>query len=141
MGDVQIKIGHQEQADKPIILRSSGVLICGNFTYRGPKKNQFRATYERILELVPVGRGALLDISQYQYWDAVRIYDDLVVARWVKSVGAKRLEKLAMETEVFLLLEPLRAEFRRAVGRRWRKIVRNSGPLDSGAPKQAWQIL
>lgn len=141
MRDVQIKIGHQEQADKPIILRSSGVLICGNFAYRGPKKNQFRATYVRLLELVPAGHSELLDISQYQYWDAVRIYDELVVAQWAKSVGAKRLEKLAVETAVFLLLEPLRAEFKRAVGRRWSKIVRNSGPLDSGVPKQAWQIL
>lgn len=142
MRRVQIKVGHENQADKPVILRPSGVLACGRFLYRGPLQAEFRAIHNKILELVPVrGDCELLDVSHYQYWDAVRIYDELVAARWARSIGAKRLEKLAIETAVFLLLEPVRAEFRRAVGRRWKRIFLAWDQDDPNRPRYGWQIL
>lgn len=142
MRGIQIKVGHERQADKSIILRPSGVLACGSFLYRGPMKSEFSAIHGKLLDLVPASRECeILDVSHYQYWDAVRIYEELVAANWARSIGAKRLEKLAIETTVFLLLEPVRAEFKRAVGRRWKKVFLAWDQDDPNRPRYGWQIL
>ena len=86
-------------------------------------------------------KHGIVDISGYKYWDAMRIYQDYVVAHWCKSVSAVRLEKFACETEVVLMLAEIRSEFKRAVRLRWRKELRKCDPNDENTPRQGWQIL
>lgn len=138
----RIKIGHQKQADKPVYLLATGVVQCGNFCYKGRYKSKFKSIFGRICELVDIKRiTEEIDVSGYKYWDAVRIYDEYVVERWVSSVSARRLEKFANETEVFMLLEDIKVEFKRALALRWRRVFKKSDPKDPNTPKQAWKLL
>ncbi|MEW5948299.1 MAG: hypothetical protein AB1711_02660 [Thermodesulfobacteriota bacterium] len=142
MSNTRIKIGHQEQADKDIYLLHTGAILCGRFRYEGRFKKQFREVYRRIVDLAH-GRPSdgVLDISMYQHWDAISIYNEYIAANWKKSVSAQRMLRFANETEVGLLLNPIKAEFKRAVGLRWKRQFQKSDPLDPNTPKMAWQIL
>jgi hypothetical protein len=142
MAKINIKVGHQEQAAKPIYLLPNGAIQCGIFLYEGRYKKKFKAIYERILSLAPCKpRGGVIDVSQHHYWDAIRIYHEYVVVKWVKSVSAKQIERFANETEVFIMLEDIRTEFKRAVGLKWQKEFKKASPNDPNRPRQAWQIL
>jgi hypothetical protein len=142
MTKINIKVGHQKQADKPIYLLPTGAIQCGRFLYEGRYKKKFKAVYERILSLAPCKpRDGVIDVSQYHYWDAIRIYHEYVVVKWVKSVSAKQIEQFANETEVFRMLEDIRTEFKRAVGLKWQKEFKKANPNDPNRPRQAWQIL
>jgi hypothetical protein len=85
--------------------------------------------------------NGILDVSTYRYWDAPRIYDEYVIPRWCRSVSATRLEKFACETQIVAMLRVLQAEFKRAVGLRWKKEFQNRCTDDANTPWQAWQIL
>ena len=142
MTKINIKVGHQEQADKPIYLLATGAIQCGRFRYEGRYKKKFKAIHERILSLAPCKpRDGVIDVSQYHYWDAIRIYHDHVVTKWLKSVSAKKIERFANETEIVILLEDIRAEFKRAIGLKWQREFKKAGPNDPSRPCQAWQIL
>lgn len=142
MEKTTIKVGHQQQADKPIYLLSNGIIECGKFRYDGRYKKKFKTIHDRILNLaIGKPRDGVLDVSHYQYWDAIRIYHDYVAAKWIKTVSAKRIERFAIETEVFLLLEGVREEFKRAVGLRWKKDFKKADLDDPNTPRQGWQIL
>jgi len=139
---IKIKVGQQEQADKPIYLLSTGVVECGKFRYRGRHKQKFKAIFNRIYSLAHTKpKDGVLDISGYKYWNAVRIYEEYVVRRWCKSVSAIQLEKFASETEIVLMLAEIKSEFKRAVGLRWKKEFRKRDPNDEQTPWHAWQIL
>jgi hypothetical protein len=138
----KIKIGHQEQADKPIYLLSTGAIQCGRFRYEGRHKKKFKAIYDRIASLAHrAPKDGVLDVSQSKYWDAVRIYHEYVVVKWCKSVSATRIERFANETEIVVMLESVKSEFQRAVGLRWKREFRKLDPTDVDTPRQAWQIL
>ena len=142
MKKAKIKVGHQQQADKPIYLLHNGTLVCGSFEYKGRYKKRFTQIYEHIVSLnVGKVRNGVLDVSHFQYWNAIRIYHEYVAVKWIKTVSAVRLEEFASETEVFLLLEEVREEFKRAVGLKWKKVRKNSGPSDPKWPSKGWQIL
>jgi hypothetical protein len=133
----KIKIAHQGQADKPIYLLANGSVECGKFKYAGRYKEEFKLIFLKIYDLVPGEQ----DVSNYKYWDAIKIYDNFVVANWLESVDAEQIEKFAIETEIRIMLERIRAEFKLALGARWKRIFKNSDPNDPETPKQAWQIL
>ena len=142
MTSIRIKVGHQEQADEPIYLLHTGAILCGRFRYEGRYKREFKAVHERILSLAGVGpRDGIIDVSHCQYWNAIRIYQDHVVTKWLKAVSAERIERFAAETEVYILLEDVRAEFKRAVGLRWKKQFMKADLDDPNTPREAWQIL
>lgn len=139
---IRILVGHQKQADKPIYLLATGAILCGRFRYEGRDKKDFKELHEKILSLTRIRpQHDVLDVSHYQYWDAVRIYHEYMAAQWRRSIGAKKMEQFAIETEVFMLLEPVRAEFKRAVGAKWRKQFMNADLSDPNVPRKAWQIL
>lgn len=138
----KIKIAHQQQANKPIFLWRTGTLECGNFRYDGRYKKRFRLLFERIIELTnPKPKDDVLDVSEYKYWDAIQIYEEYILARWVKSISAKKVEQLAVEAQVALLVEDIKQEFKRAVALKWKRIFHISDPNNADTPKQAWQIL
>jgi hypothetical protein len=138
----KIKVGQQKQADKPIYLLHTGAVECGRFRYEGSCKRKFRSIFNRICLLAHTKpKDGVLDISDYKYWDAMRIYDDHVVAHWCKSVSAVRLEKFASETEIVLMLAEIKSEFKRAVGLRWKREFKKYDPNDENIPREAWQIL
>jgi len=75
----KIKIGHQDQADKPIYLLPTGAIQCGRFRYEGRYKKKFKAIYDRIACLAHgTPKNRMLDVSQAKYWDALRIYHEYV---------------------------------------------------------------
>ena len=72
MSKIIIKIGHQEQANKPIFLLPSGAVECGNFKYDGRYKDNFKAIYKKILDLAySKPRDGVVDVSNYKYWNAI----------------------------------------------------------------------
>jgi hypothetical protein len=142
MRKVVIKIGHQPQADKPVYLHPTGVVECGNFKYKGRHKKRFKEIYGRIKCLgYKKPRDGIIDVSHCEYWNATRIWYDYVVVKWIKTVSAGRIEKFAIETEIFLLREEIRIEFERAVENKWRMLIRSMDTNNRHWPKKAWQIL
>ena len=138
----RIKIGQQEQAGKPIYLLRTGAVECGNFRYEGRYRKKFKSIFEKIYSLAHTKpKDGVLDVSGYLYWDAMRSYDDYVVARWCKSVSATRSEKFACETQIVLLLRVIQSEFKRAVGLRWKREFQRRNTDDESTLWQAWQIL
>jgi hypothetical protein len=138
----KIKIAHQQQANKPIYLLQTGAIECGNFRYDGRYKKRFKLLFEEITGLAYTKlKDGVLDVSQYKYWDAIRIYDDYILPKWLKSISAKKVEELAAETQVVLMLEDINHEFNRAVALKWRRIFHQSDPNNANTPKLAWQIL
>lgn len=139
--DIKIKIGVQKQANKPIFLHKNGVVVCGNFTYKGRYKKKFREYYYFIKSHAnSKAKKGVLDVSGYKYWDALSIYD-YVAMRWHRSISLRPLEKLANETEIRMRVEVIRKEFVRAARLKWLRIFRNSDPSDPHTPKMVWQIL
>jgi hypothetical protein len=142
MTKIKIKVGHQEQADKPIYLLPTGAIQCGRFRYEGRCKRRFKAIHERILSLASDNHpDGVVDVSQYHFWDAIRIYHDYVVSKWLKSVSAEQIERFANETEVVMMLKEIQAEFKRAILLRLQRELRRADPEDPNRPRQAWQIL
>jgi hypothetical protein len=138
----KIKIAHQQQADKPIFLLRTGTIECGHFRYDGRSKKTFRLLFERITELAAtIPKDGVLDVSQYKHRDAIQIYEEFILAKWVKSISARKLEQLAAEAQVALLVEDIKHEFKRAVALKWKRIFQKSDPNNPDTPKQAWQIL
>ena len=83
----------------------------------------------------------ILDVSDFQYWDALNIFEEHIAKPWNKSVSAEQLERLSIETQVFLMLEPVREMFKKAVRKRWRRISKSYSVDDPNRPGQGWQIL
>ena len=138
----KIKVGRQNQAGKPIFLLPTGVLECGKFRYEGRCKKQFRSLFSKIHSLAHTRpRDGILDVSTYRYWDAPRIYNEYVVPRWCRSVSATRLEKFACETQIIEMLRVIQAEFKRAVGLRWKKEFQKRGSDGANTLGRGWQIL
>lgn len=138
----RIKISYQQQANKPIYLLATGVIECGNFKYSGRCKDEFKSFFVRICDLVHDRHGIdEYDVSEYQYWNAIKIYNDYIVVHWHESISAKQVQKFANETEVVMIIEKIKCEFKRAVGLRWKRIFKKSDPNDPRTPTQAWQIL
>jgi hypothetical protein len=138
----RIKIGHQKQADKDIYLLHTGAILCGRFRYEGRFKKKFRDVYLRITDLAhSKPSDGVLDVSMYKHWDAIEIYNEYIVTNWKKTVSAQTILRFANETEVVFLLDPIKSEFKRALGLRWKRQFRNSDPLDPKTPRMAWQIL
>jgi hypothetical protein len=138
----RIKIGHQGQADMPIHLLPSGKIVCGAYKYSGVKVREFRGVFETIASKVDFAAPSdELDVSNYTFWNAMDIYEQHIARPWKKSISARKMERLAVETEVFLMLEPIRAEFRRAVAAKWKRIFKKSNPDDPNRPTQGWHLL
>jgi hypothetical protein len=138
----RIKIGHQTQADEPIYLFQSGKIVCGNYQYDGKMKQQFQGIFRTICELVEHKTARdVLDVSSYRYWNAMTIYEERIAFKWRKSIGARPLEKLAIETKIFLMLEPVREEFNRAVSAKWKRIFKSSDINDPSTPTQGWHLF
>lgn len=138
----RIKIAYQRQANKPIYLRSSGVIECGNFKYNGRYKDAFKSFFVRICDLVHDKHGEdEYDVSGYKYWNAINIYNDYIAAYWHESISAEQVKKFADETEVVMILEKIKSEFKRAVSLKWKRIFKKSNANDPQTPTQAWQIL
>ncbi len=139
---IKIKVSQEKHARKPIYLLPTGVVECGKFRYEGRYKKKFKSIFHRIYSLAHTKpKDGVLDVSGYRYWDAMRIYEDYVVARWCKSVSAVRLETFACETEIVLILANIRREFERAVGAKWKREFKKRNPDDENTAWQAWQIL
>lgn len=138
----RIKIAYQQQANKPIYLLATGVIECGNFKYSGRYKNEFKSLFVRICDLVHDKHGIdEYDVSEYKYWDAINIYNDCIVVHWHESISAEQVKKFANETEIVMILEKIKCEFKRLMGLRWKRIFKKSDPNDPRTPTQAWQTL
>ncbi len=128
----RIKIGHQHQADLPIYLSEFGRVIC--------EKEYLRELYVAIHQMVDPQEGEL-DVSGFRYWNALNIYKEHVAIPWKESLSAECLERLSIETQVFLMLEPVRELFKQAVARKWLRTFKSSKPDDPTRPTQGWHIL
>jgi hypothetical protein len=126
---IKIKIADQQQANKPIYLLRTGAIECGNFRYDGRYKKKFKLLFEKIAALAHTKpTDGVLDVSLYKYWDAISIYDDYILAKWLKSISASKVEQFAVEAQVVLLLEDIKHEFKRAVGLKWKRMFHKSDP-------------
>jgi hypothetical protein len=142
MTPIRIKIGHQNQANEPIYLYPNGKIVCGNYEYSGKYKQRFREVYALISDLVDQSHpDDSIDVSTFRFWNAAEVYDEYIAKKWKKSIGAKTLERLAIETRIFLELEEVRSEFKRAVSAKWKKIFRNSDISDPTTPTQGWHLF
>ncbi len=139
---IKIKIAHQKQADKPIFLLSTGSIECGKFIYKGRYKKNFKSLFKRILDLAYTKpKNNILDVSTYRYWNALDIYDSYIVKNWQKTITAEKIHKFANETEIYILLENPRHEFKQAVSLKWKKIFKQLDPNNKNTPKNAWEII
>lgn len=142
MKPIQIKIGQQNQANKPIFLLSNGSIVCGNFRYKGRYMTKFKKYYNEILEhTASKPKGEALDVSTSKYWDARSIYDYYIVPRWQRVITVEKILKFANETSIKEIIEDIKPEFSRAVSSKWKKIFKRSDPNDINTPKQAWEIF
>ena len=66
------------------------------------------------------------NVSEYKYWNAINLYDDYITAHWHELISAEQVKKFANETEVSMILEKIKSEFKRAVGLKWKKIFKKS---------------
>ena len=83
----KIKIAYHELANKPIYLLSTGVLVCGNYTYKGRYKDKFKSYFVKICDLVHDKHGVdEYDVSEYKYWNAIKIYHDYILPNWYNSI-------------------------------------------------------
>jgi len=72
---ILIKIGHNNQANKPIFLFANGCVECGRYRYNGRYKEKFKRYFDEILELAnSKPKQDIVDVSQVRYWDAISIY-------------------------------------------------------------------
>ena len=57
--------------------------MCGGYTYHGVRAKDFWGLYEAILEMVDRSTiDDVLNISNYRYWNALNIYDELIARKW-----------------------------------------------------------
>lgn len=136
--NIQIKIGHQKQANKEIFLLSNGNIICGGFTYTGRYTNKFKKYYVAILNhLKSKPKNEVVDASLLKYWDA-RSINEYMTNRWQQSITFDKIEDFANETTIAELIADIIPEFKRALGLRWRRVFKESA---NHTPKNAWEIL
>jgi hypothetical protein len=138
---LKIKIEHQPQADKPIYLLHNGSVVCGKFHYQGSQKKKFQELYSYILDRAykaPV--RDILDVSKSKFWDAPMICDKIIDPKAQATISARKIYKLACETESRLAIAQIIPVFKDAVRLKWQKIFRKA-PGDKATPKNPWEIL
>ena len=141
MESVKIKIEHQPQANKPVYLLHNGSVVCGAFQYQGNQKKKFQEFYIFILERTYTSPARhILDVSKSKLWDAITICDEIIDRTAQSRISARKMYKLACETEIRITIETIRPVFMHAVRLKWQKIFRKS-PGDSSTPKNPWEIL
>ena len=136
----RIKIGNQQQAKKPIYLNKTGMIVCGNFTYKGRFKDRFKSYFYKIIDLVNCNVDEI-DVSNCEYWDAIRIYEEYICVEFLECVKSEQMEKFANESEIFSLIDEMRNEFKIAVTKRWKRIIKQSDQNGKLNPPYAWMIL
>jgi len=115
--------------------------MCGDYSYNGRYKKQFRIYYKTITDLAHTQpQNGVLDVSSYKYWGARDIYDTIIVTKWVKSISSTKIHKLANESDVAKIISVIRNEFKRALRARWKRIFKKCDPLKEDSPKHPWQI-
>ena len=137
----RIKIGFQKQANKAIYLFATGVIECGNFKYSGRYKKIFKSYFVKISDLVHDRQVVEYDVSEYKYWTAINMYDDYITSHFLESISSEQVEKFANETEVVILVEEIIAEFKIAVTKKWKRIIKQSDQNGKLNPPYAWMIL
>jgi hypothetical protein len=138
---LKIKIEYQRQANKPIYLLHNGSIICGAFQYNGSKKKELRAAYSYILDRAyKAPNGNILDVSKSKFWDAPTICDEIIDRKIQATISARKIYKLACETEVRLAIAQIIQVFKDAVHLKWQKVFRKA-PGDKTTPKNSWEIL
>src|SRR5271163_1589115 len=135
MKRLKIKIGHQRQANKPIYLLHNGSIVCGKFQYQGSQKKKFQECYSYILERAYKAPARdILDVSQSRFWDAPTICDEIIDRKAQATISARKIYKLACETEIRLAIAQIMPVFKDAVRLKWQKIFRKN-PGDKATPK------
>jgi hypothetical protein len=138
---LKIKIEHQRQANKPIYLLHNGSIVCGAFQYHGSKKKEFQEAYSFILHRAyKAPNGNILDVSKSKIWDAPTICDEIIDRKIQATISARKLYKLACETEIREMIQQIRPIFMDAVRLKWKKIFLKA-PGDKATPKNPWEIL
>jgi hypothetical protein len=138
----RIKIGHQEQADLPIYLYKNGKLVCGKYEYSGKYIKEFSRVYEVISDLVRQESSVgSIDVSMFKPWNAIEIYEEYIAKPLKKSIGAKSLERLSIETQVYLVLVPVREVFKTDVHAKWKKKFTKSDINDPNIPRKGWHLF
>lgn len=138
---LKIKVEHQRQANKPIYLLQNGSIVCGAFQYHGSKKRELQETYSFILHRAyKAPNGNILDVSKSKFWDAPTICDEIIDRKAQATISARKLNKLACETEIRLAIAQIIPVFKDAVRLKWQKIFRKA-PGDKATPKNPWEIL
>lgn len=137
----RIKVGREPNTGNGVFLMRSGQLICGGYTYNGRMIKEFRGLFETVWDMIDRSEVVdELDISQYRYWNALNIYDELIVPKWEESLSAKALHDLSIETQIHLMMKPVKSEFMRAISSAWKRAVKKSAPEDPNRPTQAWHL-
>ena len=138
---LKIKIEHQPQANKPIYLLHNGSVVCGKFQYQGSQKMKFQELYSYILQRAyKTPARDILDVLKSKFWHAPMICDEIIDRKAQATISARKIYKLACETEIRLAIAQIIPVFKEAVSLKWRKIFRNA-PSDRSTPKNAWEIL
>lgn len=136
-----IQIGFQPQAEKLVILHSTGAFSCGRYRYRGRRKEEF-AEYYRYIEHFIARRipGDIPDVSFVKHRtiaDVLAILED----RFDDAITVEEIRKFAHESEARLRIMEIQAEFFRALRMRWRRIVKSYSEDDPLRPREGWQTL
>jgi len=139
---IKIKIGHQNQANKPIYLTQAGKIICGKFSYSGKYKSSLKEIYRSIKDLAySKPKGEVLDVTNYKYWTAANIYDDYLVPKWQRTITVEKMEKFASETVIREMIAKIIPIFRKSLRAKWKRIFKKLDPTDEQTPKNPWEIL
>ena len=119
----------------------SGQLVCGGYTYNGRHIKKYKGLFDAIWDMVDLRKiEDELDISKYRYWNALNIYEELIAIPWEKELKAEVLHDLSIETQIHLMMKPVKAEFMGAISRAWRSAIKKSDPNDPNRPTQAWHL-
>jgi hypothetical protein len=107
---------------------------------RQPEK-KFQECYSYILERAYKAPARdILDVSQSRFWDAPTICDEIIDRKAQATISARKIYKLACETEIRIKIGQDWPVFMDAVRLKWQKIFRKA-PGDKSAPKNPWEIL
>jgi|ERR1700733_3062156 len=81
-----------------------------------------------------------LIVSKSKFWDAPTICDEIIDRKAQATISARKLYKLACETEIRLAIAQIIPIFKDAVRLKWQKIF-SKAPGDKTTPKNPWEIL
>jgi hypothetical protein len=110
--------------------------------YKGKHSKDLKKYYKEILDQSPIKpTTGILDASSFSAWDAIKIYDEHIVAKWQRGVSAGKILRLAKETAIRRIIENIQPIFKAALYKKWKRIFKSSDPNAENTPKNPWELI